>query len=189
MVMHFMWIAERLASSRSPTNYAPAASCRVNMVHAWKCMSYLPTSRAISWTRHKKGSLHIRRSVLFWKWWISHRITVPSQYFGDLFTFSAFRNSFQGVLPPTVSWSFLLAGSFPPEVDGLASTVIWANCWVGDDSGDLPTSPNFTASSILFSNSLLGWRSVNFWHWGVYWHWGFQSSLARVMWHPFWIFN
>ena len=46
-----------------------------------------------------------------------------------------------------------MAGSSPPDVDGLASTAIWVNCWVGDDSGDLPTSPNISASTFLLSIS------------------------------------
>ena len=53
-----------------------------------------------------------------------------------------------------VSWSFLLASSSPPNVDGPSSAAIWANCWIGNDSGNLPTSPNFSASSTLLSNSL-----------------------------------
>ena len=48
----------------------------------------------------------------------------------------------------------LLACSSPPDIDGLASTAIWANCQVGNDSGDVPTSSNFSASSTLLSSSL-----------------------------------
>ena len=47
-----------------------------------------------------------------------------------------------------------MTGSSPPDVDGLASAAIWANCQVGDDPGDLPTSPSLSASSTLFSNAL-----------------------------------
>ena len=43
IVMHFAWIVQRLVSSRSTTKYASAASCRVRMMHTWKCMSYFPT--------------------------------------------------------------------------------------------------------------------------------------------------
>ena len=107
----------------------------------------------LSQTKSKKGNLWIRRSVLSWNWQISWRATVPGQYLLGFFTLPAFRSSFQGALPPTVSLSFLLAGSFSPNIDGLASTAIWAHCWVGSDSSDLPTSPNFSASSILLSIS------------------------------------
>ena len=66
--------------------------------------------------------------------------------------FPAFRNSFQGTVPPTAGQSFLLAGSSPPNIDGPDSTTIWANCQVGDNSGDLPTSPSLSASLTLCSN-------------------------------------
>ena len=49
-------MVQRLVSSISPTKYASADSCRHKMVCPWKCRSYLPTSRAISWTSCKKGS-------------------------------------------------------------------------------------------------------------------------------------
>ena len=41
------------------------------MVLPWKHRSYLPTSRAISWTSLEKGSFLIRSSVLFWNYQIS----------------------------------------------------------------------------------------------------------------------
>ena len=132
------------------------------MVLPWKCKSYLPTSRAISWTSHEKGSFLIRSSVLFWNCQISGRATVPGWYFLVFLTFPAWRNSFWGALPPTVGQSFLLTGS-SPEADGPASTAIWANCWVGDDDGGLPTSSShlassthLSASSNFFSSSLTG---------------------------------
>ena len=128
------------------TKNASAASCRHIMVLPWKCRSVLPTSWAISWTSHEKGSFLIRSSVLFWNHQISQRATVPGQYFLVFFTFPALRNSFWGALPPMVGWSFLLAGS-SPKTDGLASAAIWANCWVGNDNGDLPTSSSCLASS------------------------------------------
>ena len=144
---------QRLASSRSPTKYASAASCRVNMAHAWKCRSYVPTSRAILWTSCEMGIFQIRSSVLIWKQQILQRATVPSQYFMGLFTFPAFRNSFLGALPPTVGQNFLLAGSSPPEMDGLTSTAIWSHCQVGDDSGDLPASLRLSTSSTHCASS------------------------------------
>ena len=80
-----------------------------------------------------------------------------------------------GALPPTVGQSFLLAGSFLPNVDGLASAAIWANCWVGDNSSDLPTSPNFSGSSTLLSNSVLGLFLLL--ALGVHQHWRFLLCM------------
>ena len=159
-------MAQRLVSSMGPTTYASAASCRHMMVLPWKHKSYLPTSRAISWTKCEKGSSLMRSSVLFWNCWISQRATVPGQYFLVFLTLPAWRNSFWGTLPPTVGWSFL-AGSSLPSIDGLASTAIWANCQVSNYEGDLPTSSSclassthFSASSICFSTSLPGEGSL-----------------------------
>ena len=88
---------------------------------------------------------------------------MPGQYFLVFFTLPAWRNSFQEALPPSVGQSFLLTGSSLPKSDGLASTAIWANCWVGDDDRDLPTSSShltsstcLSASSNFFSSSLMG---------------------------------
>ena len=166
-----MWMAHRLASSRSTTKYASAASCRVKLVHTWKHILYHPTSRAISWTKCEKGSLWIWRSIHFWNQQISQRATISSQYLWCFLPLLAFRNSFWGALPPVVGLSFLWAGSSLSDIDGPTSTAIWANCQVGNDSGDLPTSPNFSASAILPSvsfgvirPSILGTRGS--WHWG-----------------------
>ena len=144
------------------TKYASAASCRHTMALPWKHRSDLPTSRAISWTSHEKGSFLIRSSVLFWNCWISQRANVPGQYFLVFLTFPAQRNSFQGALPPMVGWSFLQTGS-SPKGDDPASAAIWANCQVGDNDRDLPTSSSclassthLSASSNLFSSSLVG---------------------------------
>ena len=145
-----------------PTKNASAASCRHIMVLPWKHRSVLPTAWAISQTSHEKGSFLIRSSVLFWNCQISQRATVPGQYFLVFFTFPALRNSFWGALPPMVGQSFLLTGS-SPKTDGPASAAIWANCWVGNDDGDLPTSSShlasstcLSASSNVFSTSLTG---------------------------------
>ena len=57
---------------------------------------------------------------------------------------------------PCLPWSARVsfgAGSFPVELDGSHSVAIWANCLVGDNSGDLPTSSNFFTSSLLLSTS------------------------------------
>ena len=139
-------MVQRLASSMRPTIYASAASCRHIMVLPWKHKSYLPTSRAISWTSHEKVSFLIRSSVLFWNCWIPLRAAVPSRYFLGFLTLPAWMNSFWGALPPTVGQSFLLTGS-SPKADDPASAAIWANCWVGNDNGDLPTSSSHLASS------------------------------------------
>ena len=135
IVTLFACMVQRLASSMRATKNASAASCKHIMVLPWKCRSVLPTAWAISWTSHEKGSFLMRSSVLFWNHQIYQRATVPGQYLLVFFTFPPLRNSFQGALPPMVGQSFLLAGS-SPKADGLASTAIWANCWVGDDDGD-----------------------------------------------------
>ena len=142
-------MAQRLVSSMRPSIYASAASCRHIIVLPWKCKSYLPTSRVISWTNCEKGSFQIRSSVLFWNHWISQRATVPGWYFLVFLTLPAWRNSFQGTLPPMVGWSCLLAGSSLPNIDGLASAAIWVNCQVSNDEGDLPTPSSCSASAIL----------------------------------------
>ena len=142
-------MVQRFASSMRPTIYASAASCRHIIACPWKHKSYLPTSRAISQTNYKKGSFQIRSSVLFWNHWILQRATVPGQYFWVFLTLPALRNSFQGALPPMVGWSFLLAGSSPPNVHGLVSTAIWAKCWVGNDDGNFPTPSSCSTIMIL----------------------------------------
>ena len=135
IVTLFACMALRLASSMRVTKNSSAASCKHIMALPWKHRSVLPTAWAVSLTSREKGSFLMRSSVLFWNHQISQRATVPGQYFLVFFTFSALRNSFWGALPPTVGWSFLLAGS-SPKTDGPASAAIWANCWVGDDDSD-----------------------------------------------------
>ena len=176
VVMHFVWMAPRLASSKSPTKYASAASCRGKMACTWKHILYHPTSRNISQTRFKKGNLQIRRSVLFWNWQISQRATIPSQYLQGFFTLLAFRN-FLGALPPTVSLSFFLADSSLPNVDGLASTAIWANCWVGDNSGDLPTSPQILHLCYPLLHLTWSWRGLHIRCWRFCQCWGFWFNM------------
>ena len=92
----------------------------------------------------------MRSSMLFWNQQISQRATVPSWYFWVFLTLPAFKNSFQGALPPMVGQSFFLASSSPPNVDGLASAAILANCWVGNDCGNLPISSSHSASTVCF---------------------------------------
>ena len=95
----------------------------------------------------------MRSSVLFWNWWISWRATIPGQYFQGLFNSPTIKNSFLRALPPMIGQSFFWAISSPADVNGPASAAIWANCPVGDNSWDLPTSSNFLTSSILLPTS------------------------------------
>ena len=88
--------------------------------------------------------------MLFWNWQVSWRATVPSQYIWVFLTLHAFKNSFWGALPATLGWSFFLAGSSLPNIDGLASAAIWANCWVGDDCGNLLTSSSHSTYATHF---------------------------------------
>ena len=143
-------MVQRLASSMRPTIYASAAFCRHIIVLPWKCKSYLPMSRAILQTNCKMGSFQIRSSVLFWNCWISWRATVPGQYFLVFFTFPAWRNSF------SVGQGFLLTVLSLPNIDGLASAAIWANCQVGDNEGDLPIPSSCSTSVILHMISSAG---------------------------------
>ena len=124
IVIHFACEAQRFVSSMRPTIYASTVSCKHIIACPWKYRSYLTTSRAILQTNCEKGSFQIRSSVLFWNQQISQRATVPGQYFMVFLTLLAFRNSFQGALPPAVGQSFFLAGSSPPVIDGPASTAI-----------------------------------------------------------------
>ena len=140
-----------------PTIYASAASYRHIIVHPWKCISYLPTCMAISWTSCEKGSFQIRSSVLFWNCHISWRAAVPGWYLLGFFTWPACKNSIWGTLPPMVVLSFLHTGSSLPDLDGPASTAIWTNCLVGNNDGDHPTPTNCSATSTHLSTfSLLG---------------------------------
>ena len=145
IVTLFVCMVQRFESSMRPAIYASAASCKHIIACPWKCMSYLPTSRAILWTNHAKGSFQMRSSVIFWNHWILVRATVLGKYFLVFLTLLAFKNSFQGALPPMVGQSFFLASSSLPNVDA----AIWANCWVANDGGDLPTPSSHSASAIL----------------------------------------
>ena len=147
MVTHFVWIIQRLASSRRPVKYYYEASCRAMTAHTWKHRSYVPTSWVILQTRLKKGCLHMRNPVL--ELADLMKGYCPSWYFWGLLSGAAFRNSLHGSLSPTIGWSFFLAGSSPAGFEGPASAIICASCLVGDDPGDHPTSSNFLASSLL----------------------------------------
>ena len=140
-------MVQRFASSKSKTRYASAASCRHKTAHAWKCISYLSTIWAILWTSCTKGHFLMRSSMPFWNQQILQRATVPGQYLWGFFTCPGCKNSFLGALPPTVGQSLLRSGSFSPNVDGMASSAIWANCWVGINDSNLPMSSNCSAST------------------------------------------
>ena len=138
-------MAQRLASSMRPTIYASAASCRHIIVLPWKHKSYLPPSRAISWTSCKFLNEELcallelpdlSKSSCAW-------LVLPG-----LLHLSSLEEFLWGDLPPTVSFSFLLTGSSLPDIDGPASAAIWANCWVGDNEGDLPTPSSCSPSTI-----------------------------------------
>ena len=93
----------------------------------------------------------MRTSVLFWNQQILWRATIPGWYFQGLFSMPAFKNSFLGALPPTVSQSFFQAGSSPADVNGPASVAICTSCLVGNEHGYCPTSSNFLTSSLHLS--------------------------------------
>ena len=150
IVTLFACMAQRFASSMRSTIYASASSCKHIIACLWKHRSYFPTSRDISQTNHEDGSFQIRNSVLFWNCQISQRATVPDQYSLVFLNLLAFKNSFWGALPPMIGQNFFLAGSSPPNVDGMASAAIWASCWVSNDCGNLPTSSSHSTSAIPF---------------------------------------
>ena len=105
----------------------------------WKYMLYFPTSWANSQTRCKKGSLHMRNSVLFWNWQISHRATIPGQYLRGLFNLPSPQKLLSGGLASHYQPEFLLGWVLPPtDINGLILVALSANCLIGDDSGDLP---------------------------------------------------
>ncbi|PNT76630.1 hypothetical protein BRADI_1g50821v3 [Brachypodium distachyon] len=98
----------RLVSSKSPTRYASAASCRADTAEDWNRRSVLK-SCAISLTSRWKGSLRMSSSVLFWYLRISRSATVPGRKRWGFFTppvagadfRAAFVAScFRGALPP-----------------------------------------------------------------------------------------
>ena len=120
-----------------------------------------------------------------WNCWISRRATVPGQYFLVFLTLPSWRNSFWGALPPTVGWGFLLTGS-SPKAESPASTAIWANCLVGNDDGDLPTSSSHLASSTLLLSlfhcllHLFHRWGPSGWGWVVHRWWWSPPSLCQL---------
>ena len=165
-----------------PTIYASAASCRHIIVLPLKCKSYLSTSRAISCTNHEKGSFQIS-SVVFWNCQMSQRATVPGQYFLIFFNFQPGGIPSGGALPPTVRWSFCLAGSSLPDIDSPASAAIWANCWVSNNKGDLPTLKllclHYPAHYLFCS-----WRGLLSWSRGMHWGQGPFLFCLHLHDHP-----
>ena len=159
-----MWMALRLASSRSPLNMPlqlPAESRWCASGSAY-CSSLL---------QRLFCGLDMRRAIYGWDKGqysfgtsISHGGPLSPASTSRAFHFSGLKEFLLGSLTSTVSWSFLLAKSSLPNVDGLASAAILANCWVGDDSGDLPTSSNFSPlpSSFLFCLGLEGLH-IRYW--------------------------
>ena len=76
MVTHFVWIVQRLVSSRRHIRYAWVASCNASTTPAW--ISWSPCSLCkISLTSHRNGTLGMSNSVDFWNLWISHNACVP----------------------------------------------------------------------------------------------------------------
>ena len=70
-----------------------------------------------------------------------------------LLYFSGLHELLLGILASHNLLEFLLTGSSPPNINGLASVAIWANCQVGDDSSDLPTSSSLLVFTLLLLTS------------------------------------
>ena len=159
IVTLFACMAQRLASSMRDTKNASAASCKHIMALPWKCKWVLPTAWAIlpwegEFSNEELGTLLELPDLL--------KSNCARPVLPGLLYFSCFKEFLPGALPPMVGQSFLLAGS-SPKADGLASAAIWANCQVGNDDGDRPTSCSHLASStqlsalsIIWSTSLMG---------------------------------
>ena len=110
----------------------------------------------------------MRSSVLFWNWHILPKSHSPWLVLLGLLQLSSCQEFLPGALPPAVGWSFFWAGSSPPDIKGLASVAIWANCWDSDNCGDLPASSSHSASAtILLISSWSG--GISLLELGVYW--------------------
>ena len=146
IVTCFACMVQRLVSSMRLTKYASAASYRHIMVFPWKCRSYLPTSRAISWTSHEKESFLMRSLELFWNCQISQRATVPGRYFLVFLTLPAWRNFLLGGFASHGRWElppdWLLPQSRWPSLHSHLGQLLG-----GNNDGDLPTSSSCLASS------------------------------------------
>ena len=164
MVTLLACMARRLTSSMRPTTYASAASCRYMMALPWKCRSYLPTSRAISQTNHKKGCFLMRSSVLFWNCWISQRATVAGLVFPGLLYFTSleefllggFASNSRSELPP--DWLLLTQHRWPSLCSymGQLSGWWWQQWWWPACILQPPaSSTHFSASSTCFFSSLM----------------------------------
>ena len=80
--------------------------CSAWTMHTWQQRLCFPQVWAISHTRHTKGHLQMRSSVLFWYWWILWRATIPGWYLQGLFS------------PPLINSNVasLLAGHWGPHL-------------------------------------------------------------------------
>ena len=172
--MHFMWMVHRLASLGRPTKYASAACCRVKMTCTWKHMSYHPTSRAISWTKCKKGSLQMRRSILFWNWQISWRATIPGQYLQGFFPFQElFLRSLtsNGKCGFPLGWLLPTQCRWPGLYSHLGQLSGWGQIWW----------PPHPSQLLCLLNPLLqltlGWRVSTSGIWGSCQRWEFVFRM------------
>ncbi|KAF8733140.1 hypothetical protein HU200_015513 [Digitaria exilis] len=138
MVTRLAWMAQRLVSSKSPTRYASAASCR---------------------TRRWNGSLRMSSSVLFWYLRISRSATVPGRKRWGFFTppvagadlRAAFVAScFRGALPPVD----LRAVCFVRAI-GVGGGGEWRRSGLGDerDGGRAKISERFGCGAV----GRIGW--------------------------------
>ena len=108
IVTRFAWIAHKFVSSKRPTKYASAASCKAKTAEPWNLKSPLK-SCAISLTNLWNGNLRINNSVDFWYLLISLNATVHGLYLCGFLT------------PPVAGADFLAAfvascflGALPP---------------------------------------------------------------------------
>ena len=188
IVKLFACMAQKLASSMRPTIYASAASWRHIMVLPWKCKSYLPTSRAISWTNHEKGSFLMRSSVLFWNHQISQRATVPGQYFLVFSDFSSLEEFLLGgfashsrlELPP--DWLLLTQSRWPSLCSHLGQLLGWQ--WWWRPSHILQPSCFFHPPLCLLHLILLllsHGQGLPGWGWVMYWGGGLHPFSARAL--------
>ena len=193
MVTLFACMAQRLASSRSPTKYASAASCRHNMACAWKCRSYLPTSRVILQTSHEKCSFWIRSSMVFWNWWISWRATIPSWYFWGFFSSAACKNSFWGGLAShgrlelLANWLLPTWCRWPSFCSHLSQLLGWQwPWWPPTPPASLPllsssSPPDLVGPLVLELGGPLVWKASEVGHVPLPW----SSSASKYPSHPF----
>ena len=128
-------MVQSFTSSMSPTKYASESCCRHKMVCPWKHRSYLPTSRAISWTNHEKGHFQMRSSVLFWNQQILWRATIPVWYFCVFFQWCSLQEFLLGgfashsKLELLVSWLLPTQHRWPSLHSHLGQMLGWWWLW------------------------------------------------------------